>query len=87
MYLRYSISYKGATVLISHPQIENTFCAAWPQSMANIEDDTSAESDHKHNWYCDKCDNWVKRAKFAEDKLSLEKDQHCKVEIDLKASK
>ena len=78
---------KGTTIPILHPQIANMFHSAWPQSVAIIEDDTSAEADHKCNWYCDQCDDWAKRAKFAENKLSLEIDQCCKVEIDLEASK
>ena len=77
---------KGATILILHPWIASMFCSAWSQSMTTIEDQATLEVDHKCNWYCNHCDDWARRTKIAEGKISFKKDQCHKAEVNLEAS-
>ena len=77
---------KGVTISILYPWIARVFCSTWPQSVTTIKDEVTVEADHKHNWYYDHCNNWARRAKIMEEKISSEKEQFHKAEVNLEAS-
>ena len=71
---------KSLMVAIPSHQIELVFQMSWLQVVTHIEDDAMDEAHSKLSWYQDQYDEVTKSIKALKEKLSSEKDCHCKVE-------
>ena len=78
---------KDTTIPILHPQITSKFFSTWPQSVATTEDEVTVEAYCKCIWYSDHYNNWDRRAKISEEKISSKKEHPHKAEVDLEASR
>ena len=82
MYATHAIvAVKGPMVVIPSHWIKHVFWVAWPHVVTHIEDEAINEAHGKLSWYQDQYKDATKSVKALEEKLSSERDCHCKVEM------